>query len=30
MLDVVGAPYLFTIAWIGIEKLLKRSEVAAK
>jgi len=28
--DAMGAPYLFIIAWIGIEKWLKRSEVAAK
>ncbi|HLK08627.1 MAG TPA: hypothetical protein VKV30_11810 [Candidatus Angelobacter sp.] len=29
MLDVAGAPYLFIFAWMGIEKLLKRSEVAS-
>ena len=25
MLDVVGAPYVIVVAWMGIEKLLKRS-----
>jgi len=29
VLDMLGAPYLFIIAWIGIQKFLNRSEVAA-
>ena len=27
VLDAMGAPYAFIIAWIGIEKLLKRSGI---